>query len=326
MRALVYKGPENVVVETFPDPEVGPRDALLTIEACGVCGSDVSSYLHGHYVSEGQTLGQEMSAVVKEIGAELAQALPVGTRVAVRPARSCGVCPYCLDGVPGLCGDSGARTLGYGVPGGFADVVLYANVTVGADLYAIPAEVSADEVLWAEPLAVAVRAVRRAGAVDSVLVLGGGSVGLCVAAAAKAAGIARVTVSEPRDERRAAAAQIGVNVAKPGDKVELVDAVIDTSGVAAAIEAADVALRPGGIFVTVGLGDRPVPWPVHDVVASFAYSDDDFALAVDHIVSGRVRLGAFVTHRSGLNGAGDAIRASANDPSVVKAAIVPSLD
>jgi L-iditol 2-dehydrogenase len=147
-----------------------------------------------------------------------------------------------------------------------------------------------------------------------------------VAAAAKAAGIARITVSEPRDERRAAASQIGVNVAKPGDEVELVDAVIDTSGIAAAIEAADVALRPGGVFVTVGLGDRPIPWPVHDVVASFAYSDDDFALAVDHIVSGRVRLGAFVTHRSGLNGAGDAIAASANDPSVVKAAIVPSLD
>jgi len=331
MRAAVYESPEHIVVREFPVGELGPADVLLSIEACGVCGSDVASYLHGHYATPGQVLGHEMSAIVSAMGRDHVASgrLQVGDRVAVRPARSCQACPYCLAGTPQLCGESGPRTLGYGARGGYADTVLIPNAVVGADVIPVPADLPADEVVWAEPLAVAVHAVSRATTAQtrSLLVLGGGSVGLCVLAAALASGISRVALSEPRAERRAAAARLG---AEPVDLAQGrggpgFDAVIDTSGSPSAILGAVAALAPGAPVVLVGLGDAPVPWPIgsHDVVASFAYTDGDFAAAVAHIVAGRVRLGSFITHRFGLAATGDAIAASAMDPAVVKAVVDP---
>jgi threonine dehydrogenase-like Zn-dependent dehydrogenase len=84
-------------------------------------------------------------------------------------------------------------------------------------------------------------------------------------------------------------------------------------------------VKAGGKIVPVGLGDRAVPWPVGaaSIVASFAYREADFALAVQHIVSGRVRLGSFITHRFPLGETGRAIKASADDSSVVKAVVMP---
>ena len=331
MRSAVFVEPGLLVVEEGERPRAGARDLLLRVEACGVCGSDVASFLHGHYAVPGQVLGHEMSALVESVGADVAgrDGLPAGTRVAVRPARACQRCDYCAEGRPGLCGQSGARTLGYGARGGFAEWVVITDADLGADVIAVPADLSPDEVLWAEPLAVAVHAVRRAGlgAGERLAVVGGGSVGLCVAAAAIAAGVAQVLVIEPREARRAAASLIGAVAAGPDSLSSLgvVDAVIDTSGSAAAIAAAAPLVRPGGRLVLVGLGGGQLPWPLgpFDVTTSFAYDDSDFALAVEHIVSGRVRLGRFLTHTFGLDHTGAAIEASAHDESVIKAAVRP---
>ena len=64
MKSAVYRGPQRIVVDTEPDKSVGDDDLLLAVELCGVCGSDVASYQHGHYVTPGQVLGHEMSATV----------------------------------------------------------------------------------------------------------------------------------------------------------------------------------------------------------------------------------------------------------------------
>jgi len=331
VRSAVFVEPGLLVVEESERPDVGARDLLLRVEACGVCGSDVASYLHGHYVVAGQVLGHEMSALVELVGVDVAgrDHLAVGTRVAVRPARACQRCDYCTEGRPGLCGESGARTLGYGARGGFAEWVVITDVDLDADVIAVPADLSPNEVLWAEPLAVAVHAVRRArlSSGERLAVIGGGSVGLCVAAAAIAAGVAHVMVVEPREARRAAASLIGADATAPGSLPGpgAVDAVIDTSGSASAIAATSQLVRPGGRLVLVGLGGSPLPWPPgpFDVTTSFAYDDSDFGLAVEHIVSGRVRLGRFLTHTFGLDQTGAAIEASARDESVIKAAVRP---
>jgi threonine dehydrogenase-like Zn-dependent dehydrogenase len=148
-----------------------------------------------------------------------------------------------------------------------------------------------------------------------------------VLAAALAVGVQDVTVSEPRADRRAAAQRLGARAISPDELSELnsVDCVIDTSGSSAAISAAAPVVKAGGKIVPVGLGDRAVPWPVGaaSIVASFAYKEADFALAVQHIVSGRVRLGSFITHRFPLGETGRAIKASADDSSVVKAVVMP---
>lgn len=332
MRAMVFAAPYDLRMEERPVPTLGPRDALLRIEACGICGSDVASYLHGHYAGPGQVLGHEVSALVEALGANLTGALRLGGRVAVRTSRSCMTCHYCSTGRPYLCGESRGMSVGYGVDGGFADLMVLREIEPGLDLVPVPDDLRAEELIWAEPLAVAVHAVRRArlvGDTDSVLVVGAGSVGLCVLAAARAGGARDVTVVEPRADRLAAAARLGACALTPAELAESERSsfavVIDTSGSTGALRVPITLLRPGGRLVLVGLGDQDVPWPLPaaDLVTSFAWDDDDFATAVRYLVAGEVRLAGFVSHRYSLADTGAAITASADDPTVIKAVVYP---
>lgn len=330
MRAAAFIEPGRVDVTEIDFPVVGPTDVLLDVEACGVCGSDVGSYLHGHYVEPGQIMGHELSATVRTVGSEVG-GLTIGSRVAVRPMKSCGQCAYCTAGRTHLCLGSVGRSLGYGAAGGFADTVLIRDAEVGLDLYPIPAQIGPDEVVWCEPLAVAVHAVRLAGlqsqSSSPLLVVGAGSVGLCIIAVAGALNDRPVVVVEPRADRRAAAVRLGALGIAPDELGSQGFAVaIDTSGRAAAVGAAMKVLEPGGRLVLVGLGDDPVPMPQRgiDVVGSFAYTDDDFRTAVELVVSGRISLGSLVTHHYTLADTGAAIAASAADPHVIKAVVVPT--
>ncbi|HEU5037972.1 MAG TPA: alcohol dehydrogenase catalytic domain-containing protein [Nocardioides sp.] len=325
MHGLVFHGPRDVRVEALELPEVGPTDVLLAVEACGVCGSDLASYADGHYVQPGQVMGHEMSAVVVSSGAGLA--LEPGQRVAVRPMRSCGRCDYCTAGDTHLCGATVGPSLGYGAPGGFAERLHMGEVEVGRDVIPVPDTVDPFDLLWAEPLAVALHAVGLAGpGVRRLLVTGAGAVGLSVAAAALADGVA-VDVVEPVTERRAAAAALGATAYAPGDVTEGgYDALVDASGVPAAVAGVVALLHPTAPVVLVGLNDAPVPRGLgaRRLTGAFGYRDGDFARAVELIAGGRVSLAHLVTHRFGLRDADRALSAPRPEDDVVKAAIVPT--
>jgi threonine dehydrogenase-like Zn-dependent dehydrogenase len=324
---LVFHGPHDVRVEELVQPPLGRCDVLLDVEACGVCGSDLASYAHGHYIEPGQVMGHELSATVAALGDSL-EGLRVGERVAVRPMRSCGTCDYCAEGDTHLCGATAGRSLGYGAQGAFARQLLVPDVVVGRDLLPVPDHVDPFDLLWAEPLAVALHAVRLVGpgANRRLLVTGAGAVGLAVTSAAIALGL-EVEVVEPLAERRAAARDVGASAWAPGELTETAafDALVDASGVPAAVTAVLSLLSPTAPVVLVGLNDAAVPWPVggHRVIGSFAYVDSDFADAVDLIARGRVALGAMVTHRYPLGDADRALGVPPPDDHVVKAAIVP---
>lgn len=325
MRGVVFHGPREVSVELLELPSVGTSDLLLGIEACGVCGSDLASYADGHYVQPGQVMGHEMSALVIEAG--VGTGLPVGQRVAVRPMRSCGQCDYCAAGDRHLCGDTVGPSLGYGSQGAFAERLHLPDVVVGHDVIAVPDTVDPFDLLWAEPLAVALHAVGLAGlASGRVLVTGAGAVGLSVTAAALASGL-DVSVVEPVEERRRAATGLGAVAYAPGELPSgAFDALADASGVPAAIESVIDALAPMAPIVLVGLNDADVPEDVgaRPVGGSFGYRDADFARAVDLIAGGHVSLGHLVTHRFSLHDADRALSAPRPGDHVVKAAIVPS--
>ncbi|WP_028656968.1 zinc-dependent alcohol dehydrogenase [Nocardioides sp. J54] len=327
MRGVVFHGPGDVRTEDLVLPEVGPTDVVLAVEACGVCGSDLSSYAHGHYVAPGQVMGHEMSAVVVERGAALT-GLEAGQRVAVRPMRSCDDCAYCRAGDTHLCGSTAGRSLGYGAQGGFAQRLHLPDVEVGRDVVPVPGGVDPFDLLWAEPLAVALHAVDLAGGdrITRLLITGAGAVGLSVAAAAVARGVA-VDVVEPVADRRRAAASLGANAWAPGELPDepVFDALIDASGAPVAVEAALDLLRPTAPVVLVGLSDAAVPWPLggHRLTGAFGYRDGDFARAVELIADGRVSLAALVTHRYGLDQAARALTTPRPEDHVVKAAIVP---
>lgn len=324
MRGLVFHGPHDVRLEDLQHPTVGPTDALLAVEACGVCGSDLASYAHGHYVQPGQVMGHEMSAVVTEVGSAL-DLLP-GQRVAVRPMRSCGACDYCLAGDTHLCGSTVGPSLGYGAQGGFAERLHLADVDVGRDLIGVPDDVDPFDLLWAEPLAVAVHAVGLTGAgVARLLVTGAGAVGLAVVAAGVGSGL-EVAVVEPVASRRAAAISLGATAHAPGELRDgQYDALVDASGAPAAVEAVLGLLHPTAPVVLVGLRDAAVPQGLgaRRMTGAFGYRDADFARAVDLIVGGEVRLADLVTHRFGLDDAHRALSVPRPEDDVVKSAIVP---
>lgn len=329
MRAAVYAGVGRMDLADLAEPETGDRDVVVEVALCGVCGSDVASFDHGAYIEPGQIMGHEVCGTVVGLGRAV-RGIDVGDQVAVLPMRTCGDCAYCTSGRPHLCGATAGRSLGYGASGGFAERVLLHDVRAGVDVIAVPAPVTPEDLVWAEPVAVAVHAVRLLGAPahSPVLVTGAGSVGLCATAVLRAWGV-DVVVVEPRADRLRAAAELGAATA-PSVREALggghtVTAALDTSGSAAAIGEAGDACAPGGTVVLVGLGASAVPLPGRgiSVRGSFAYTPADFGTAVALIASGEVSLGRFVSHRFPLSQAGAAITASASDPTVVKAVVVP---
>lgn len=326
MRALVFKAPGVVVPMTVPVPELGPRDVMINVDACGVCGSDLASYAHGHYVATGQVMGHEIAGRIAALGREHAE-LPIGQRVAVRPMRTCGECSYCLAGNTHLCGETGGRSLGYGVSGGFAEQIVITDAVVGQDVFPVAQSLDPLDLLWVEPLAVAIHAVEQIGRpVSELLVIGGGAVGQTVVVAAIAAGM-RVTVVEPLVARRAAAERSRARAFAPGALPgnARFDAVIDASGLPSAVRAALPYLAPGAPIVLVGLNNAPIPWPMygHPLVGAFAYRHQDFVAAVGLVDSGRVRLGDLVSRRYSLEDAAQALRGPQPGDSAVKAAIIP---
>jgi 2-desacetyl-2-hydroxyethyl bacteriochlorophyllide A dehydrogenase len=326
MRGVVFHGPGSVAVEELEQPVAGERDVVLRVEVCGVCGSDLASYAHGHYVEPGQVMGHEMSAVVLDRGAALTELVP-GQRVAVRPMRSCGSCGYCRNGDTHLCGSTYGRSLGYGSQGGFAEQLVMTDVVVGRDVVPVPSDVDPFDLLWAEPLAVALHALGLARpAPERLLVTGAGAVGLAVTAGALAEGIV-VDVVEPVAHRRDAATSLGAGAHPPGALPDgaAYDALVDASGVPAAVQAVLPSLRATAPVVLVGLNDAVVPWPIgpRRLIGAFGYRDDEFARSVELIASGRVALGRLVTHRFALDAAERALSVPDARDAVVKAALVP---
>jgi L-idonate 5-dehydrogenase len=228
-----------------------------------VCGSDLHYWRHGgvgdFLLREPMVLGHEVVGTVVAYGAGAEGPAP-GTPVAVYPATPCGVCPECLDGRAHVCRDtrylgSAARTPH--VQGGFA-----ARIAVPADqLRALPAGLGLRRAALAEPLSVALHAVRRAGPVEGrhVLVTGAGPIGSLVVAALRAAGAAAVTVTDllPRALEFAAAAG-ATTLVRAGDPAgpglpDEVDTAIEASGSAAGLDTCLRLVRRSGVVVQLGM-------------------------------------------------------------------------
>ncbi|KUN97511.1 L-idonate 5-dehydrogenase [Streptomyces caeruleatus] len=263
MLGCVIHGQGDLRVEELPVPVPGPGQALVAVRYGGVCGSDLHYWRHGGVgdfrLREPMLLGHEVVGTVVAYG-DGATGPVAGTAVAVHPATPCGVCPECADGRRNVCRDT--RYLGSAarfphVQGGFA-----AQVAVPADqLRPLPAGLELRRAALAEPLSVALHAVRRAGEVAGrhVLVTGAGPIGCLVVAAAKAAGAGRVTVTDllptALEYARTAGADSVVRADDPEDAgwPSEVDVAIEASGVAAGLDACLRLVRRGGVVVQLGM-------------------------------------------------------------------------
>jgi 2-desacetyl-2-hydroxyethyl bacteriochlorophyllide A dehydrogenase len=299
VRALVWRGPRQIAVETVDEPRQAVDEVIVQPKAAGICGSEIEGYL-GRMPNRIPPLvmGHEFAGTVIAAGVGAGREWS-GRRVAVNPLLSCRACARCKAGERNLCAER--RLIGVHLAGGFAERV----AVPAANLLALPDGVDARTGALVEPLANAVHAVglaRRLVAAEVAVVLGAGTIGLFALHAARAAGIADVRVVEPHQARRAVALAAGARAAY-ADAAELArqrnaDLVIDAVGATATRRSALDIVRPGGAVLLLGLHEDETALPFHRVVrdqvslqGSFAYTDADFAAALELLTSGTVALG-----------------------------------
>ncbi|MEU5102830.1 L-idonate 5-dehydrogenase [Streptomyces sp. NPDC021354] len=268
----VIHGQGDLRIDELPEPSPAPGQAVVAIRYGGICGSDLHYHRHGGVgdfrLSEPMVLGHEVVGTVVGYGEGASGPAP-GTPVAVHPATPCGVCPECADGRAQVCRDtrylgSAARTPH--VQGGFA-----ARIAVPAEqLRALPEGLDLRRAALAEPLSVALHAVRRAGDLKGrrVLVTGAGPIGCLVVAAARAAGAAEITVTDLLPRALEFAASAGATAVVRADNPDdpnwpddEVDVAIEASGVAAGLDTCVRRIRRGGVVVQLGMlppGQSPI--------------------------------------------------------------------
>jgi 2-desacetyl-2-hydroxyethyl bacteriochlorophyllide A dehydrogenase len=274
---VTFQAPGEVRVEEKPDPEIGaPDDALVRVEASGICGSDLHIF-HGRVpVEPGFTIGHEFVGTVLAVG-DAVERVAAGDRVLGCFHVACATCGACLRGEYHRC--EHGRTFGHGshlgdLQGAQAERLLVprANLT----LRQVPEGVSDEVALFAgDVMGTGYHSIVHAGltAGDTVAVLGLGPVGLCAVQAAGVAGAARVFAVDAVEQRLAMAERFGavpvhfeqedakgvVRAATEGRGVDVVvDAVGDPGPLAMAVSLARDAGVVSGIGAYAGKGEVPL--------------------------------------------------------------------
>ncbi|HEY7622305.1 MAG TPA: alcohol dehydrogenase catalytic domain-containing protein [Solirubrobacteraceae bacterium] len=321
-------------IEDVPDPRPGPRDVVLDVKACGICGSDLHTYVAAQLAQEGQVMGHEFSGQVAEVGGAV-EGIAVGDRVTGPPIQPCGECGACRDGRRHLCETWTTRSIAYGLPGAFAERVRIPDATLGDNVFKLPDPMTFEDGALVEPLAVGVHAVGRAdtGPGDVALVLGLGTIGLQVAQVLLARGVTDVIGADLSALRRSVAAQLGVT-AVSGDELagvaggRPIDVVFEATGAPALVQRAMELVRPAGTVVLIALYEEPaqiVPTLAVQkeltVRGSAIFTAAEFEEAVELLASGKVRGGPLITHRLALEDLGDAFEAQLDKDAAIKVMI-----
>jgi 2-desacetyl-2-hydroxyethyl bacteriochlorophyllide A dehydrogenase len=228
MRAVQFDRPHEVNIITKSLPPLGENEVLIGVEACGICGTDVHIVEGTSRSNPPVVLGHEYCGVVEDMGRGV-EDLRAGQRVAVDPNISCGACYYCHRGLVHLC--SNLRALGVDIDGGMSERC----VVPATQVYRVPDGMAAEIAALVEPVSCGVHGIDLAGIQvgDTVLVIGGGTMGLVMAQLARASGAARVVVVETLEQKRAIAKERGVDLVLDPATDDVPSAVRDLTGVGA---------------------------------------------------------------------------------------------
>ncbi|MFI5660179.1 zinc-dependent alcohol dehydrogenase family protein [Streptomyces sp. NPDC051684] len=254
MKAAIVESVGKVVVGEVPDPTPGPRDVIVEVAACGLCGTDLH-ILQGEFAPTLPVVpGHEFAGTIAEVGSQVTE-LRVGDRVAVDPSLHCHECRYCRAGRGNLCERWAA--IGVSTAGGAAQ---YAVAPV-ANCVPLPDHVQTQDAALIEPLSCAVRGydVLQSRLGSHVLIYGSGTMGLMMLELAKRTGAASVDVVDLNPDRLATAQRLGVSASAANpDELERPtgwDVVIDATGNAAAIQDGLGRVAKAGTFLQFGVAD-----------------------------------------------------------------------
>lgn len=333
MEALVIHSPGDLRVENVPAPAVGAGQIRVRIRTGGICGSDLHYYQHGGFgairIQQPMVLGHEVAGVVEACAPDVRR-VRVGDRIAVCPSHPCGICRFCQQGLQNHCLDM--RYFGSAMRMPHVQGAFRQEMVVGeAQAYPLAAGVSDAEGAMAEPLAVALHAVNRAGPLlgRKVLVTGCGPIGAMVVIAARRAGATTIVATDVVEQPLGKVAKVGadevVNVAdnpqglaRYAHEKGQFDVLFEASGNERALRAAFDVVRPRGVVVQLGLSGSELTLPFNTVVAkefdlrgAFRFHEE-FGVAVDLINQGLVDLKPLVSATLPYRDAGRAFALAAD--------------
>ncbi|KDP22337.1 hypothetical protein JCGZ_26168 [Jatropha curcas] len=316
-------GVDNLKIQPFKLPPLGPYDVRVRMKAVGICGSDVhylkTLRLADFVVKEPMVIGHECAGIIDEVGSEVKH-LVRGDRVALEPGISCWRCNLCKEGRYNLCPEMKFFATPP-VHGSLANQVVHP-----ADLcFKLPDNVSLEEGAMCEPLSVGVHACRRAnvGPETNVLIMGAGPIGLVTLLAARAFGVPRIIVVDVDDYRLSVAKDLGAdgivkvstNIQDVAEEVALihkametgVDITFDCAGFNKTMSTALGATKQGGKVCLVGMGHNEMTVPLTsaatrevDVIGVFRYKNT-WPLCLEFLKSGKIDVKPLITHRFGFS-------------------------
>ncbi len=337
MQAGIITGKEIIELLEFTEPAPAENEAVVRISYCGICGTDLHAYQSG-VMENPAVCGHEWTGEISAVGSGVT-GFREGDRVIGGIAPPCGDCVTCRSGYSGDCPHQLGSLMG--TPhGGFAPAIA-ADVR---RLTPIPEGLDDLDAAMVEPLTVALHGVRRTSIRlgDSVAVIGAGPIGLLTLQCARAAGAGAVYVVEPVADRAALALELGADaVFNPMEEDVAArlaeatgglgpDVVFECAGIAPTIQHSVDYVRRGGAVTIVGLANEdavinPGSWISKEVtvVASVAYTHQEFAIAADLIASGRIQVRPLHTHTASLADIGDAFSLLNEDRRQIKILVDP---
>lgn len=340
MKSIVIHAAKDLRIEDRIAEMPGPGQVQIKLATGGICGSDLHYFNHGGFgdirLKEPMVLGHEVSGHITALGDGIT-GFKEGQLVAVSPSRPCGDCKYCNDAMFNQC--LNMRFYGSAMPfphiqGAFRQVLVAdAAQCVDAD------GLSTGEAAMAEPLAVCLHAVNRAGPLlgKSVLVTGCGPIGILCILAARRAGADLIIATDlgafTLGMAHIAGADETINMAENAGRLAdfaaskgTFDVLFECSGAAPALAGAIPAMRPGGTIIQLGLGGDML-LPVQAMTAkellfrgSFRFHHE-FHTGVSLMQKGLIDVKPFITHTFGLNDAVKAFEIAGDRMQAMKAQI-----
>lgn len=336
MKAAYWYNNRDIRIEETPTPVPGPREMLVKVISCGICGSDIVEWYRLPRAPLIQ--GHEIGAEVVAAGADVKKYHP-GDRVFIAPKVPCGKCFYCLNGHYPQCSEIKER-----LPGGFAEYILVPEVLIERGTYLLPKSVTYDQSTFIEPLACVVRAQRLASVRkdQSVMVIGCGMSGLLHVKLAHAKGC-KVVAADINKVKLEFAARMGADVtiaATENMSEQLIsqngrkaDIVILCASADSAVEQAWRCIDKGGtiILFTVPGPDKKVIVPINDfwmkeitILTSYYCGPPDIVEAMTLIKSGDIIVDDLVTHRLPLSNIAEGFQLVTDGRESIKVIIKPS--
>jgi L-iditol 2-dehydrogenase len=335
MRAGVYRGKGQVVLESVPIPEIGEGELLFRVAACGICGTDIKKIHHG-FVAAPQILGHELAGTVVKVGAGVTR-FKVGDRVVSFHHIPCGDCFYCEQKLFSQCAGYKKTGLTAGFDpngGGFAEYVRAMPWIVERGMIPLPADVSFEEATFVEPVNTCLKAVRKARitAGEQVLVVGQGPIGMLLMILAKYEG-AEVYASDPMPGRRDASLRFGAKEVFDPTSGNLqqeirrrtggrgADAVLVAVPNPALVPEALELARPGGRVLLFAHNDPvlQLEFPASavgveekEILGSYSASVDDQAESAALVFERRLPVRELISHRFPLEQIAEALELAAH--------------